>query len=464
MTTEPTQPATSVRDRRPRSEPPPSSANGRRHPPIDRFVFTYLRREIRGRLAQALLIALGLGFGVGLVITVTAASAGVSDAQSSVLHSLYGIGTDLTVTKSASAATNNPASNAAGGLQQNTLRSDSLGLFSSSWASSIARLAHVASAAGGLELSEFTQSGGIPQAIPIEGVDVTDLELGPLASGTFGAGHNFSATDRTYDVAVLDANYAATNKLSVGSTIALAGTSFRVIGLVKQTQASGAADIYIPLGRAQALGQSPAGRSLTDQVNVIYVAATTSSATPAVQTEIGRLLPAATVTSTSGLASQISGSLASAANLTNDLGKWVAAAALLAAFAVASLLTTAAINRRVRELGTLKALGWPTRRIITQIMSESAVTGIIGAVIGIAIGFAGAAAVGATAPKLSATIPQQSAANQTTTVAVHLATHVSPTAVIAAILLAVTGALIAGAVGARRATKLQPADAFVQIG
>jgi putative ABC transport system permease protein len=236
---------------------------------------------------------------------------------------------------------------------------------------------------------------------------------------------------------------------------------FRVIGLVKQTQASGATDIYVPLGRAQALARSPAGKSLTAQVNVIYVAATTSSETAAVQSEISRLLSGATVTSTSDLATEISGSLASAASLTNDLGRWVAAAAPLAAITAASLHTTAAVNRRVRELGTLKALGWPTRRIITQIMSESAVTGIIGAVIGIAIGFAGAAAVGDIAAQLS-TIPQQSGTGRSTTT-IHLAAHVSPAAVITAVLLAITGALIAGAVGARRATKLQPADAFAQI-
>ena len=39
--------------------------------------FTYLRRELRRRMRQAIFIALGLAVGVGLVITVTAASAGV---------------------------------------------------------------------------------------------------------------------------------------------------------------------------------------------------------------------------------------------------------------------------------------------------------------------------------------------------------------------------------------------------
>jgi putative ABC transport system permease protein len=61
--------------------------------------FTYLWRELRRRIRQAIFIALGLAVGIGLVITVTAASDGVRNSQASVLHSLYGVGTDLTITQ-----------------------------------------------------------------------------------------------------------------------------------------------------------------------------------------------------------------------------------------------------------------------------------------------------------------------------------------------------------------------------
>ena len=61
--------------------------------------FIYLRRELRRRMRQVIFISLGLAIGIGLVITVTAASAGVAQAQGKVLHSLYGVGTDITVTK-----------------------------------------------------------------------------------------------------------------------------------------------------------------------------------------------------------------------------------------------------------------------------------------------------------------------------------------------------------------------------
>ena len=64
---------------------------------------TYLLRELRRRMRQAIFIAAGLALGVGLVITVTAASDGVSATQGTVLHSLYGVGTDVTVTQSPTA-------------------------------------------------------------------------------------------------------------------------------------------------------------------------------------------------------------------------------------------------------------------------------------------------------------------------------------------------------------------------
>src|SRR6185437_4387982 len=62
------------------------------------FFFTYLARELRRRLRQAIFIALGLAIGVGLVLTVTAAAAGVKNAQAGVLQGLYGVGTDITRT------------------------------------------------------------------------------------------------------------------------------------------------------------------------------------------------------------------------------------------------------------------------------------------------------------------------------------------------------------------------------
>ncbi len=72
--------------------------------------FTYLQRELRGRMRQAVFIALGLALGIGLVITVTAAATGVKNAQGTVLKALYGVGTDVTVTKTPTAGSFTPGS------------------------------------------------------------------------------------------------------------------------------------------------------------------------------------------------------------------------------------------------------------------------------------------------------------------------------------------------------------------
>ena len=61
------------------------------------------------------------------------------------------------------------------------------------------------------------------------------------------------------------------------------------------------------------------------------------------------------------------------------------------------------MSRRVREFGTLKALGWRSRRIVGQVLGESVTTGIIGGLGGIVLGFAGAALVSRLAPPLTAT-------------------------------------------------------------
>ncbi len=148
---------------------------------------------------------------------------------------------------------------------------------------------------------------------------------------------------------------------------------------------------------------------------------------------------------------------------------------LIAAFAVAVLLTMAAVSRRVGEFGTLKALGWRGRRIIAQVMGESLAVGLLGAAAGVGLGYAGAAIINAIAPTLSGTLPQATgehimtpagAVNPTPshTVSVPMIASVSGAAILAAVLLAVVGGLLAGMFGSWRIGRLRPADALAKVG
>ena len=379
--------------------------------------FTYLRRELRRRMRQAIVIALGLALGVGLVITVAAASAGVQNSQAAVLHSLYGVGTDVTVTR-APARGSNPATVfgfrqdiqavrrgqiAAGTkISINNLANSQYGTLSTGSVATVARQHDVTSAAGGLTLTDVTVTGTVPSisagggsysssfttgSFTVEGVDPAHPALGSLSSAKLTSGAALTAADATADDALVDSGYAAQNKLATGSTVAVGGTNFKVIGIVSVPQGSSPPDIYIPLAKAQAIGKTGSS-SLKNEVNTIYVSAASAGDIPAVQNEIAAVLPHATITDASDLAHQVTGSLTSTASLANDLGRWLSVLVLVAAFAMASLLTTAAVARRVREFGTLKALGWPTRRIIGQVMGESITIGILGGVAGAGLGYA----------------------------------------------------------------------------
>jgi putative ABC transport system permease protein len=77
---------------------------------------------------------------------------------------------------------------------------------------------------------------------------------------------------------------------------------------------------------------------------------------------------------------------------------------LLAAVLIASLLALSSVTKRIRELGTLKALGWPQRLVVRQVTGESLLQGLLGGAFGIVLGIAGAMLVEAFAPTLKATV------------------------------------------------------------
>jgi putative ABC transport system permease protein len=467
------------------------------------FFFTYLAKELRRRLRQAIFIALGLAVGVGLVLTVTAASAGVKNAQAGVLKGLDGIGTDVTVTgpppsqqatggggstrvgiqmgpNGAQMCVNGKCRSLKDGYTFDMLGSAAHSPISASDVAAIAALRDVTAAAGGLLLTDnqttISQNPGPPTSFTVDGTDIARPKLGPLSNAVVTSGRDFTAADANKNVALVDANYAAANGLKVGKTVTVGGTKFTIIGIVTQPEASTPPNVYIPLARAQTLGTGPGGGgSLKGDVNTIYVTAASAADIPAVQDEIAKLLPTTTVTTPSSLASEVNGSVSSAAKLADDLGKWLSILVLIAAFAIAVLLTMSAVARRVREFGTLKALGWRGRRIIAQVMGEALAVGALGAAAGVGLGFAGAAIINAIAPTLSATLTSPTgqhivtpsgAVNPTTTstVSVPLVASVGGGAILLAVLLALGGGLLAGAFGSWRIGRLRPADALSKVG
>lgn len=487
--------------------------------------FTYLSRELRRRARQAIVVAIGLAIGIGLVMTVSSASAGVKNAQGQVLHSLYGVGTDMTVTKT---ATFTPGQHFGGfggfGGSSGTRPAAGTHISRTSLrptfgegtlpASDVAKVAHVsgvAAATGGLQLDETSFSGTIPNfssggggfsggspsfnisSTTVDGIEISSSAVGPLNASEVTKGSYFSATDNNADVAVVSSQYATSKSLAVGSSVSVGGTSMKVIGIADT--ASGSTEIYLPLGTAQRVSK------LTGDVTTIYVSASSASKVAGVAAAVKKTVPSATVTTAASLASEVSGSITSASNLASHLGAWLSWLALAVAFLLAGLLMMAAVSRRVREFGTLKAIGWRTGRIVGQVMGEGLALGIVGGIVGIALGIAGAEIISAISPGLTAIVGSSFATSggassfgggfagggsfggggsfpgagsfpgrrtgaagaSAHSVLVHLTAPLQSGTILLAIVLAIAGGLIAGGFGSWRAASLRPAAALRRV-
>ncbi|MCS6573144.1 FtsX-like permease family protein [Curtobacterium flaccumfaciens pv. flaccumfaciens] len=412
---------------------------------------TYLRRELTNRKKQTVIIATGMALAIALVVIVSSISGGVQAAQSSVLQSVYGVGTDITVTKTATASTNGGRPSFDFGSQGDSdddsgstdLSQSRLAVARGTSTLDAANLSTITStdgvkaATGVLTLENSTFSGQVQQqstddsstdsssdsttqqgppsgdtgggggfgggsfsvdSFTVTGIPVSGETVGPLTSTELTKGRTFAAEDAGKDVVVLDASYAKSESKAVGDTVDIGGTDFTVIGIVSSTGSASTtgSNTYIPLDTAQALAD------LDGKVTSIYVSAESSSDVSTIKSALQAKLTSATVSTEADLASSVSGSLSTASSLVANLGTWLSIVVLAAAFLIAILFTISGVTRRTREFGTLKAIGWSNGRITRHVAGESLVQGLIGGVLGAAAGLIGILVVNVISPTISA--------------------------------------------------------------
>jgi putative ABC transport system permease protein len=299
-------------------------------------------------------------------------------------------------------------------------------------------------------------------AYTIGGVDQTHPAMGVVTTAQVTNGR-FLAPAGGHE-ALVSTTYAAKHSLKVGSELDLNGTAFTVVGLVSPPLGGQSADVYLPLKQLQTLANEKG------LANVVLVRASSSSDVGRVKQAIEAALPQAQVASSKDVADKISGSLVDASNLSHDLGFALSVIAAVAAFLLAALLALSSVGKRVRELGTLKALGWTQRMVVRQIAGESLAQGILGGVLGIGLGVAAALALDAFGPSLTASstsggdlLGLGAATARTATSSVSLDAPIGIGILAIGFGLALLGGLIAGTAGALRAARLRPADALRQV-
>jgi ABC-type antimicrobial peptide transport system permease subunit len=475
------------------------------------FYLQYLLSELRRRPARTALTALGLAVGVGLVVIVGALSKGLDDAQDEVLEPLTGVGTDLSVSRPI-AVPDDDGGGAPGDpfsqlpeREQRLLERENKGhtqsfnysdlgepgdpfsevsLLSSQLSFPTSKVAEIRDldaaedAAASLTLKALVVEGEVPasgegpidphgeggfefSALTVSGVDVRKPELAIVTPDQVNKGRYFSETARqARGEAVVDLGYARQKRIGVGDETKIAGEKVEVVGLASAPLGGKASDAYLELGRLQKLSDRE-GRA-----NGIQVRADSSEAVAGLAAQIEGQIAGADVVTAADLADRVGGSLDDAENLSSKLGTALAIVALLAAFLIAAFLTLSSVQKRIRELGTLKALGWSQRLVVRQVTGESLVQGALAGLLGAAIGIAGASMIDAIGPTLEVSVEGQSGAafGQGDIAAgnadVVLGAPVNPGLLVLAIGLAILGGLLAGAAGGLRAARLRPAEAL----
>lgn len=313
----------------------------------------------------------------------------------------------------------------------------------------------------------------------VAGVDPSNSSSGlitksQVVSGTWftglASGSPSTNTSAANSEVLVNTAWATQKKLKVGGTVTINSNKFTIVGLVAPTLTGNISDYYFTLPTLQKLASSPG------YVNEVLVGVHSASQVKAVTAEIKRILPGATILTAQTLADQVTGSLNNAHKLANDLGGALAIVVLLAAFLVAGLLTLSSVAKRVREIGSLRAIGWSRRRVVSQIMTETLGIGVLGGALGIGVGVVVCVIIGAIGPSLSVTssglaVGASTVGNivgQATTGSISTVVKLSAPIHVLTILIAFAGALVggllAGAAGGWRAARLAPASALRDLG
>jgi len=304
----------------------------------------------------------------------------------------------------------------------------------------------------------------------VAGVDPSNSTSGLITKAQLVSGTWFTSSP-TNEILV-SAAYASSNNIKAGQTWTINKTPYKVVGLVNPTLTGDTSDIYFDINTLQSASSQP-GR-----VNEVLVKVNKSSNVDAVAAAIKKELPGATVLTSKQLAGQVNGSLANAKKLASDLGVALGIIILIAALLIAALLTLSNIAKRVREIGTLRAIGWSRGRVVSQILAEMLGIGLVGAAVGVVVGLGVCGLVDAFGPTLSYSIAgavvgsssasglvhQATATAASATKSIQLHTSLSVLTVLVAAVIAILGALLAGLAGSWRAARLSPTSALRDLG
>ncbi len=287
--------------------------------------------------------------------------------------------------------------------------------------------------------------------INIVGVDTSvwkDLTTGQLASG------RFLTSGDSYSV-VLGGNIVSStfeNGIPLNSKITIEGKSFKAVGILAEGRS-----VYMPLDIARTIIED-AGVDKFDSISVKLEDISLSNKT--VNTITSKLMLSHgiidankrdfTVSSPTSMQETVQQTMNT---MTIFLGAIAAISLIVGAVGIANTMFTSVLEK-TREIGIMKAIGAKDRDIMIIFLLNSALIGLIGGLGGVFLGFFASTTISSLGGI------QTGVGGRGFLGGFGSSSYVSPQLIIGALLFSVLIGMIAGAIPAYRASKLNPVDAL----
>jgi len=174
---------------------------------------------------------------------------------------------------------------------------------------------------------------------------------------------------------ILGKRAAQSMDLTVGDTLRVTGSAFRVVGIYETGTGFEDGAAVVPLWEAQAMTLRPR------QASVFYIKLSNPDEADSVKARIERRFPDLAISTTSGFASE-----EQLLEMLDAIGIAIAGLAVVIGGIIMTNTLFMSVFERTREIGVLRSLGWGRWRVLGLILGEAIVLALLGGLTGITLG------------------------------------------------------------------------------